>query len=142
MKCLVSLFLLLDERRAFSMATVLDIPAETRSHKIDTLICHCIPVRASAIRAAIDAGATEVAQGAEAAFAISSGCSPVCRRRVAPAPNAPAAATFKGSANATLPEASAQHCALDLVSISKKLLFQLPYVVLLLVHAIFSRVLN
>jgi len=65
MKCLVSLFLLLDERRAFSMATVLDIPAETRSHKIDTLICHCFQVRASAIRAAIDAGATEVEQVSE-----------------------------------------------------------------------------
>tara|TARA_B100000614_G_C14507663_1_gene477212 strand:+ start:359 stop:727 length:369 start_codon:yes stop_codon:yes gene_type:complete len=64
-KSLVSLFLLPDERRAFSMATVLDIPAETRSHKNDPLTCHCFQVGASAIRAAIDAGATEVEQVSE-----------------------------------------------------------------------------
>ena len=47
------------------MATVLDIPAKARSTKADPLICHCFQVTASAIRGAIDEGATEVEQVSE-----------------------------------------------------------------------------
>jgi len=41
------------------MATVLDMPAQTRTQSADTLICHCYQVKASTIRTAIDEGDAE-----------------------------------------------------------------------------------
>jgi bacterioferritin-associated ferredoxin len=56
------------------MATILDMPAKTRTQSADTLICHCYQVTASSIREAIDEGDAETIAEVTRLTAAGSGC--------------------------------------------------------------------